>query len=185
MSRCNSLFRFGRLLLTLLVALVPACSCVLAWPAAGNSGQKGSTWVLHTPHNELAGDYDPRRDPEKDLAAASEEARRSNKNIFVVVGGEWCSWCHTMDRFFHEHPDLEALRDKNYVYMKVNMSQENPNRAFLSRFPRIRGYPHIFVLADSGTLIRSQATDELEDGKSYSEELFKKFLEHFGPKSRQ
>jgi len=90
-----------------------------------------------------------------------------------------------MDRFFHDHPNLEALRDKNYVFMKVNMSQENPNRVFLSRFPKIRGYPHIFVLADSGTLIRSQDTNELEDAKSYNEELFKKFLERFGPKTSQ
>jgi hypothetical protein len=65
------------------------------------------------------------------------------------------------------------------------MSQENPNRAFLSRFPKIRGYPHIFVLADSGTLIRSQATNELEDGKSYNEAGFKKFLEYFALKTGQ
>ena len=69
--------------------------------------------------------------------------------------------------------------------MKVNVSQENRNRAFLSRFPRIPGYPHILILADSGTLIRSQATGELEDGKSYSEPLFKKFFEHFAPKTEQ
>jgi len=69
--------------------------------------------------------------------------------------------------------------------MKVNMSQENPNRAFLSRFPKIHGYPHIFILTASGTLIRSQETGELEDGKSYSEELFKKFLEHFIAKANQ
>lgn len=47
--------------------------------------------------------------------------------------------------------NLETMRDKNYVYMKMNMSQENRNRAFLSQFPRIPGYPHIFVLADTGT----------------------------------
>src|SRR2546430_3653606 len=55
--------------------------------------------------------------------------RRSSDLIFVEVGGEWCTWCHILDRFFHEHPNLEALRDKNYVPMKVSMSQENPNRA--------------------------------------------------------
>src|SRR5215470_18097252 len=61
------------------------------------------------PHNALADRYDPHRDPAKDLAAAREEARRSNKNIFVVVGSEWCGWCHTLERFFQEHSDLEAL----------------------------------------------------------------------------
>ena len=135
------------------------------------------------PGNALADGYDPRRDPDKDLAAASEEAKRSNKNIFVVVGGEWCSWCHTMDRFFHEHADLAALRDNNYVTMKVSMSQENPNRAFLSRFPPIHGYPHIFILDAQGKLIHSQPTNGLEDGRSYNLGRFKAFLNHFAPKT--
>lgn len=135
------------------------------------------------PRNAITEDYDPRRDPDKDLAAASKVAKRSNKNIFVVVGGEWCSWCHTMDLFFREHSDLAALRDQNYVVMKVSMSQENPNKAFLSRFPRIHGYPHIFILDAQGSLIHSQATNVLEDGRSYNAKRFKEFLERFAPKS--
>lgn len=135
------------------------------------------------PRNALADGYDPRRDPQKDLAATGEEAKRLNKNIFVVVGGEWCSWCHTLDRFFNEHADLAALRDKNYVVMKVSMSQENPNRAFLSHFPRIHGYPHIFILDANGKLIQSQPTNGLEEGRSYNLERFRRFLERFAPRA--
>jgi thiol:disulfide interchange protein len=137
------------------------------------------------PHNALAdaNGYDPRHDPGKDLAAASEEAKRSNKNIFVVVGGEWYSWCHTLDRFFRDHADLAALRDKNYVVMKVSMGQENPNKAaFLSRFSHIHGYPHIFILDVQGMLIHSQPTTVLEDGRSYNAKRFQEFLERFVPK---
>ena len=134
--------------------------------------------------NGLADSYDPRRDPDKDLAVATAEARKSNKNILVEVGGEWCSWCHIMDRFFREHPDLATLRDRNYALMKVSMSQENPNRAFLSRFPRIHGYPHIFILDANGKLIQSQPTNELEDGRSYNAKRFKEFLERFAPSDR-
>jgi hypothetical protein len=88
-----------------------------------------------------------------------------------------------MDDFFHDHQDLASLRDRNYVLMKVSMSQENPNRAFLSRYPRIHGYPHIFILDADGKLIQSQATNELEDGRSYNAKRFEKFLEKFAPKS--
>ena len=137
------------------------------------------------PHNPSADRYDPQRDPAKDLASASEEAKRSNKNIFVVVGGESCSWCHTLEYFFQEHSDLKALLDKNYVAMKVSMSQENPNRAFLSRFPYIHGYPHIFILDAQGNLIHSQPTDVLEDGRSYNAKRFQQFLERFAPKSSE
>ena len=67
--------------------------------------------------------------------------------------------------------------------MKVSMSQENPNRAFLSRFPRIHGYPHIFILDADGNLTRPQPTNELEDGRSYNAERFKKSLEQLASKS--
>jgi thiol:disulfide interchange protein len=128
--------------------------------------------------------YEPRRDPEKDLASAATEARNSNRNIFVIVGGEWCTWCHIMDEFFGDHPDLKSLRDKNYVLMKLNMSGENENKVFLSRYPKIHGYPHIFILDADGKLIQSQATNELEDGRSYNVKRFRKFLEKFAPKPR-
>lgn len=126
--------------------------------------------------------YEPGRDPEKDLASAAAEAKKSKRNIFVVVGGEWCSWCHVMDDFFRDHPDLRSLRDKNYVLMKLNMSRENENKAFLSRYPKIHGYPHIFILDADGKLVQSQATNELEDGRNYNAKRFQKFLEKFGPK---
>jgi thiol:disulfide interchange protein len=127
--------------------------------------------------------YDPKRDPEKDLAAARAEARRSQRNTLVEVGGEWCTWCHIMDDFFRDHADLADLREKNYVLMKVNMSRENANKAFLSRYPIIRGYPHLFVLDPEGKLIQSQNSSELEDGRSYNLKRFTKFLTKFSPHS--
>ena len=132
--------------------------------------------------NEMVDHYDPQRDPEKDLAMVSAEAKVSQRNILVVVGGQWCSWCHVMDTFFREHPDLTMLRDKNYVSMKVSMSQENPNKRFLSRFPYIHGYPHIFILDANTKLIKSQPTNELEEGDGYNAERFRKLLDQFAPK---
>jgi thiol:disulfide interchange protein len=127
--------------------------------------------------------YDPGGDPEKDLAEAIAEAKRSHRNILIEVGGEWCSWCHIMDDFFRAHVDLLSLRENNYVLLKVNMSRENENKAFLSRFPLIHGYPHILVLDADGHLIRSQETSALEDGRSYHVKRFTKFLTEFAPKT--
>ena len=85
--------------------------------------------------------------------------------------------------FFHDHTDLETLRDKNYVHMKLNMSQENHNWAFLSQFPASSDILTFFVMEDAGTMIRSQSSDELEDGKRSSQRLFKKFLERLAAKT--
>ena len=44
-------------------------------------------------------------------------------------------------------------------------------------FPKIPGYPHLFVLDKTGTLLHSQNTSMLEDGKrSYDLERFTAFL---------
>ena len=180
MSRSSRRYQHG--MATFLSFMMLPEAAFHAWPVMGG---RPVARPAAAPQNGLADDYDPRRDPEKDLAAASAEAKKSGKNIFVEVGGEWCTWCHILDRFFHEHPGLEALRDKNYVSMKVSMSQENPNRAFLSRFPHVHAYPHIFILDAEGNLIRSQPTDVLEDGRSYNARRFQKFLEKFAPKAQR
>jgi thiol:disulfide interchange protein len=120
--------------------------------------------------------YDTTRNPFADLQMAMERAKADGKRILVDVGGEWCSWCHILDDYITAHPRVvEAIR-RNYVTLKVNMSPGHENQRFLSRYPRIPGYPHIFVLESDGTLVRSQGTSELEEGHSYNEERVLEFL---------
>jgi hypothetical protein len=182
MNLSNSWLKSSVIRIPTLAALVYAYFCA---PVSLEHQAFVQTAPAAAPHHALTGRYDPQRDPAKDLNAASEEAKRSNKNILVVVGGECCSGCHTPERFFQEHSDLEALLDKNYVAMRVSMSQENPNRAFLSRFPYIRGCPHIFILDARGKLVHSQPTNVLEDNRSYNSNRFQEFLKRFAPKGSQ
>lgn len=120
--------------------------------------------------------YDPARNADQDIQQAVNEARRTNRRVLVEVGGLWCIWCHYMDEFFDKHPDMLALREKNFVMVKVNMSDENKNAEVLSRYPKVAGYPHIFVLDKDGKLLHSQDTEKLEQGKGYNPEKFKAFL---------
>src|SRR2546426_9923481 len=71
--------------------------------------------------------YDPKRDAETDIKEAVLEARRSGRRVLVDVGGEWCSWCHTLDRFFEQNPSLLEYREQNFVMVKINYSRENKN----------------------------------------------------------
>src|SRR6266481_6088532 len=89
-----------------------------------------------------------------------------SQTILLEVGGEWCSWYHTLDRFFEAHAELIQLRDKNFVTVKINFTEENENKEVLSRYGDIPGYPHIFVLDSGGKLLLSKNTSALESGKS-------------------
>ena len=126
---------------------------------------------------DAAPKFDPSRDPTRDVTQAVAEARRAGKRIILDVGGEWCSWCHIMDRYYAAHAGLMALREKHFVWTKVNWSPENQNTAFLSHYPAIKGYPHLFVLEQDGTLLHSQDTSLLEEGPSYNLDKMTELLE--------
>lgn len=106
--------------------------------------------------------FDPTRDAAADLAAAQKQARAEHKLILLDVGGNWCSWCIIFDRLSHDDAKLHSILDKKYIVLHINMSKENENTAFLSRYPKIPGYPHFFLLDARGNLILSQGTEIFE-----------------------
>jgi thioredoxin-related protein len=123
--------------------------------------------------------YDPKRNAEQDIRDAVAEAERTGQRVLLEVGGEWCIWCHRMDEFFEKHPELLELREKNFIMVKINFSEENKNEPLLSRYPPVAGYPHIFVLDRDGKLLHSQNTGDLEEGKSYNLDKFMAFLKEW------
>ena len=125
---------------------------------------------------ELPAKFDPNRDAAADVATAVALAKKQGKRVLVDVGGEWCPWCHILDRFVAANADVRALTDAGYVWVKVNWSRENKNEALLSRWPAVKGYPHLFVLDADGKLVHSQDTGPLENGKDYDKAKFVAFL---------
>lgn len=131
----------------------------------------------------LNAQFDPARDPAADLETAKVEAQRGGKRIMLDVGGEWCSWCHLLDAFMEGDSEIRRFRDANYVWMKVNYSEDNENKAFLSAFPEVKAYPHLFVLDANGQLLHSQFTGDLEKGKGYDRSKFSAFLKQWAPEN--
>jgi thiol:disulfide interchange protein len=147
-------------------ALIPNSLSARGSRKAGNPNSAG----VVSPH------YDITRDPASDLNAAIALATKTNKKILLEVGGDWCVYCNIMDQTFDTHPQLVQVRDEYYVTVKVNYSKENPNQAFLSKFPKIPEYPHFFVLDSKGSLLRSQPTHPFEHGRKYNAAKIDAFL---------
>jgi thiol:disulfide interchange protein len=138
------------------------------WACTGTSEDSRPASNAAAPAAAPAADtFDPKADPVKDLAAAVVRARTTNRRIILDVGGEWCSWCHILDRFIAGHAELGAAIARDFVWLKINFSPENENTAFLAKYPRIEGYPHLYVLGQDGELLHSQNTADLELGSSY------------------
>jgi thioredoxin-related protein len=159
------------------VLILTAVSCLLFSTSASHALSQ-SKYIPVTK-------YDPKRNAAEDIQDAVKEAQRAHKRILLEVGGEWCGWCHTLDRFFEAHAELIQLRDKNFVTVKINFSEENTNKDALSRYEAIPGYPHIFVLDSDGKLLWSQNTSILERDKSYDLERLTVFLTNWAPASKE
>ena len=125
--------------------------------------------------------FDPARDADRDIREAVVEAGSSGKRVLLDVGGEWCVWCRRLDSLFASNRMLNDYRREHYVTVKVNWSKENKNESVLSRYPKVAGYPHLFVLESDGTLLHSQDTGELEKGKGHDPQKVMAFLKAWAP----
>ncbi len=167
------------LLALALLAALPAAAA--AAPPAGATGAVLA--VAAEAPAASSGDvlYDPKADPQAELTQAIVQARASHRRILLDVGGDWCIWCHRLHDFVESHERVREAWNRGFVTVNVNFSKENENRKFLGRYPRIPGYPHLFVLDSSGKLLHSENTGLLEHGEGYSEAAILEFLKRWSP----
>jgi len=155
------------------ILLAASLSLMAAAPMAA---QAPATVAPKAQPKAESGPFDPTRDAAKDLEGAKAVAKQSGRRILLDVGGNWCSWCRLMDKWFTEHAAVREARDKAFVVVPVNFSSENKNEAFLGQYPKIDGYPHFFVLDADGKLLRDQSTGDLEEAHGYSEAKMTAFI---------
>lgn len=103
---------------------------------------KDSMWVRYV----AVAEFDSTRNPAKDVEDAVVEAKRTGRRILLDVGGNWCKWCHYLDRFWEQNKDVADFMHEKFIYVKVNFSKGNENKEFLSKYPKIPGYPHFLVI---------------------------------------
>lgn len=128
-------------------------------------------------------EYDDQRDPFADAKAAISLAQKTQRNILIKVGGNWCAWCHKMDEFLLSHPKIYQMLHNHYVVLKVNVSDSNENSEFMKAFPPVLGYPHIYITNNQGRVLLSKDTAELLLNLEYSSEQWLSFLKKWQRKT--
>ena len=71
--------------------------------------------------------YDPSADAMADISRAVTIAKKSNKHVFVKVGGNWCGWCKLYDKFSNADEDITLVMIDEYITVLANRSTENRN----------------------------------------------------------
>jgi len=125
--------------------------------------------------------YDDKRDPFKDAVAAIKLANDTNRNVLIEIGGNWCTWCHKMDAFLEKNPDVYQALHKEFVILKVNVSDSNGNDDFMKGLPPVLGYPHMYVSTSTGKMVLSKDTAELQVDGKYSRNQWLSFINQWKP----
>lgn len=123
--------------------------------------------------------YNEQSDPFKDASAAIKMASQSKRNVLIEIGGNWCAWCHKMDAFLEQNPDIYQALHQNFVLLKVSVSDSNENAAFMQGLPPVLGYPHMYVSTAKGKVLLSKDTADFLTSGNYSRSAWLSFIEQW------
>jgi len=120
--------------------------------------------------------YSVKSDPFNDATAAIALAKKTHRNVLIEIGGNWCGWCKRMDAFLEKNPTVYQALHNKFVLLKINVSDENENTAFMSALPPVLGYPHMYVSTGTGKMLVSKDTAELQLNGQYNAKIWLQFL---------
>jgi thioredoxin-related protein len=128
--------------------------------------------------------YDKAADAQVQVQKAATQARREDKRILVMFGGDWCGWCHKLHELFAN--DAEIRKILSYEYVLVMVDTEAPGAADLMRkckealskeeLQKGVGFPFLGVLDAEAKVVTAQRTDPLEEGDHHHPGRVKEFL---------
>lgn len=129
--------------------------------------------------------YHPNADAKADIKSALKEAGRSGKQVFIQLGGNWCSWCIAFHKFVESDTALSGALHSQYVTYHLNYSPENKNVDLLKRFgfPQRFGFPCFIILDKKGKLLHIQNSAYLEKGKGYDKKKVLQFFNNWSVKA--
>ena len=61
----------------------------------------------------------------RQVAKATDQAKRDNKRVLLMFGGDWCGWCHKLHELFAANPEIR--KTLGYDYVPVMIELESPN----------------------------------------------------------
>jgi thioredoxin-related protein len=127
--------------------------------------------------------YDKAADAKVQVATAVERAKKDDKRILLMFGGDWCGWCHKLHGLFKTNREVAQVL--SYEYVLVTVDTAAPNAAELLKTCKDAlskdeqkgfGYPFLAVLDADGKVVRAQQTDVLEEGDHHDPKKVADFL---------
>lgn len=118
------------------------------------------------------------RDASPAITRAVRSAARQHKRILLIFGANWCVWCRRLDTTFRTSGAVS--RELTRRFEVVHIDTDVPANAAIIRQlgnPTRHGIPALAVLDETGQLLLTQGTGDLEIGNRHDPSRILRFLQ--------
>lgn len=105
--------------------------------------------------------YDPTLEARPAFDASLARARRENKKLLVLLGGNWCQWCLALDDLMHQDEELSRYLDEHFVVLKLDSAGAKELDEAWGK-PTRHGVPVLIFVDARGDVRHVQETESLE-----------------------
>lgn len=150
-------------------------------PAGVPSGDRPAEPQAQTaPVSDRSADiFDSAADAKAQIATALEAAQREHQRVLLLLGGNWCTWCHRLHTLFKENKDVARLLKSEYQLVPVDVGRFDKNTDIVSGYGlelKKTGVPFLVVLDSDGKVLAKQETGSLEKGQAHDPDKVLAFL---------
>lgn len=128
--------------------------------------------------------YNASADSRADIAAAIGRAKRDNKRVLVMYGGNWCGWCYKLHDVFDKNREIAGSLRNDFERVMVDIGRFDKNMDIAASYGadlKAHGVPYLTVLDADGNVLTNKDTGELEDGPLHDVAKVREFLASWSP----
>ena len=140
----------------------------------------GSYFLLIMPRETLG--YNPMLDPATQLSEAMSEARRTDREVLLIGGGDWCTWCWHLKEMLDADPALSQSLHESFVVVKIFWRQPSVNQAFINQFEEMNFAPFLILLDQEEKVLMAKAAADflfVRKEEAYSPNRLRQFIRYW------
>lgn len=132
--------------------------------------------------------YDINLNQKTQLTDAINQAKLSNKHVWIIIGANWCKWCREFDKFTKADAKIDSISKADYIVVKLNYDKKSETCMQVLKelgYPQRFGVPVFVILNSQGIRIHTQNTGYLElgQGVAYDSKKVTEFLLNWNAKA--
>ena len=87
------------------------------------------------------------------------KAKRSNKRVLLLIGGNWCGWCYRLHSTIHDSKSVRTQIEKSYILVMIDNKADNE---VLNKWDiQPKGYPYLAIVDAYANKLTEQETGSL------------------------